>query len=718
MVVVGGSLGVVRTLEWLNRCTGAQEQLVQVWDESTRAQVEAAFRSSGASYGEDTWDRIAPRLDDYAQEWIAAHTEACEATEVRRELSEEVRTLRMACLQDRRLRLRATVDVLSAADATTVKNAVAAVASLPSLSRCADVEALEAEVPPPEDPQAARAVAGLEERLAMVEAHLNAGSYVDGLRGAESVVVEAEALGYEPLLARAWLRTGRLQDHTGDYEGAAETLRRAYDAAQARRMTAEAADASRLLVVVLGDRLARYEEAQSWVVHSDPLSRAVGTDEARAEHLGALGMLLREQGEYEEAQEAFSRALELRERALGSDHPEVARSLSDLGAVAREQGEYDRAHDFHQRALALLEHALGPTHPYVADALDDLGAMELLRTNYEAAEGHHERALAIREKALGPQHPAVAASFTALGTLAHSRGELGEARELFGRALAILEDALGPEHPDLAAPLGRLTTVAENLGELDVALEHALRVLSILEKALGPEHPDVADCLEGLAFVTQARQELDEARGYHERAIRILEKTLGPEHPDLADPLNNLGNVAGSQGRLDEARRHHRRGLAIREKAMGRDHPDVAPSLVNLASLARQSGDLEEARELQERALRVLEKALGPEHPHLAYPLTGIGNVLVDLGRAEEALAPLERAHALRTANEINPGALADTGFALARALWSAPRSGGRDRARARNVAEQARKGFVAMGPGKAAELAELDAWVAERESF
>ena len=58
-----------------------------------------------------------------------------------------------------------------------------------------------------------------------------------------------------------------------------------------------------------------------------------------------------------------------------------------------------------ERALAIREKALGPEHPITANCLNNL--VDLLRDQGDLAEARPllERALAIREKALGPEHP-------------------------------------------------------------------------------------------------------------------------------------------------------------------------------------------------------------------------------------------------------------------------------------------------------------------------
>jgi tRNA A-37 threonylcarbamoyl transferase component Bud32 len=154
-VVVGQSLGASE------RCEGARSQLEGIWDEPREAAVKAAILDTALPYAADTWERVDGLLDAYADAWATKHTEVCEATSVRREQSSEVMDLRMACLRSRRIALREAVSVLaeaSASQAAKVEKAVSLVSSLPGLERCDDVEALRAELPPPEEPEVAARV--------------------------------------------------------------------------------------------------------------------------------------------------------------------------------------------------------------------------------------------------------------------------------------------------------------------------------------------------------------------------------------------------------------------------------------------------------------------------------------------------------------------------------------------------------------------------------
>jgi tetratricopeptide (TPR) repeat protein/predicted Ser/Thr protein kinase len=651
-------------------CSGFEQRLAGVWDDGRRAEVKAAIEGTNLVYAPATWERVEQRLDEYTQQWVAAREQACQATHTG-EQSGELLDLRMACLDERLQHVRATVDVLARADQTVVEKAVTALASLPGLERCADVDALTASVSPPEDPEVAKRVAALDEQLVEAEALGSTGKPADALVLADAVVTEAASLGYEPLLARAWLRQGTLQNGTFNYELAEATLEQAYESAVAQNMVLEAATASRLLVDVLSQGLSRHEDGRHWAKFAKASARAVGTDDVFAQYLNTLGILARDEGKHEEARGHHERALVIWERALGPEHPNVAGCFLNLGNAAYNQGKF------------------------------------------EEARSYYERALAIREKVLGPEHPGVAASLNNLGMVERRQGKYEDARADYERSLSIFEKSLGPEHPEVAKPLANLSEVATDQEKFEEAQNYGERALAIVEKALGPEHPGVASSVNQLGILAAQQGKFEEARGYFERALAIEEAAYGPEHPSVAGRLNNLGTLAKSEGKYAEARSYFERALAIQEKTLGPDNPSMANFIDNVGTVAYAEGNYEEARSYFERALAMREKLPGPPGPEFGITLTNLGKALLALGEPNLALPHLEGALAIRSASSGAPTGLAETQFTLARALWDAPAKAGRDRERARTLAELARKAYADAGEAKAEKLEEVKGWLA-----
>ena len=118
---------------------------------------------------------------------------------------------------------------------------------------------------------------------------------------------------------------------------------------------------------------------------------------------------------------------------------------------------------FSQRALAIREKALGPDHPDTARSLNNLGYLLQAMGDLPAARPFYERALAIREKALGPHHPDTALSLNNLAVLAYYEGDFAESARLMRQALAIREKRLGPAHPDTISSRESLAVIEAKL---------------------------------------------------------------------------------------------------------------------------------------------------------------------------------------------------------------------------------------------------------------
>src|SRR4030095_6572230 len=113
--------------------------------------------------------------------------------------------------------------------------------------------------------------------------------------------------------------------------------------------------------------------------------------------------------------------------------------LNSLANLYRAKGDYAKAEPLHQRALAIREKALGPEHPAVAGPLNNLADLYNAKGDYAKAEPLLQRALAIREKALGPEHPHIAKSLNLLARLYEAKGDLTLAVKFQSRANEVSE---------------------------------------------------------------------------------------------------------------------------------------------------------------------------------------------------------------------------------------------------------------------------------------
>ena len=342
-----------------DRCSGGALELAAVWGPDQRARAEQALAAAGPAFAEEVWPRVSADLDHYADAWRTAHRDACEAHH-RGEHSGALLDRRMACLAGRKAALGEAITVLGSADVAL--HALEVATQLPALDRCADIVALESDVPPPADPAVRAQVEALRPRLARVATYDHAGQSLAALTLADEVIREAETIGERALLAEALLQRGRLEINRVDVPQEQDAvLTRAYLTALGGRLDEFAAEALALRMALRSRReggsvkaLEDLEVAHEMVARLPPRNHVHGL------LLNNAGNVYMAVGDIVKAATMFREALAAREAALGPDHLDVAITRFNLAIVTPPGPE--RMQLVH-RTLEILDQQLGPAHP-------------------------------------------------------------------------------------------------------------------------------------------------------------------------------------------------------------------------------------------------------------------------------------------------------------------------------------------------------------------
>jgi tetratricopeptide (TPR) repeat protein len=113
----------------------------------------------------------------------------------------------------------------------------------------------------------------------------------------------------------------------------------------------------------------------SFLLAFSPLSYSQENDLQKAKSLNQQWIKLYTQGRYSEAIPISEKALAIREKAVGLDHPDVPLSLNNLAVLYDSLGDYAKAEPLYKRSLVIYEKALGPEHPYVAAMLENMAEL-------------------------------------------------------------------------------------------------------------------------------------------------------------------------------------------------------------------------------------------------------------------------------------------------------------------------------------------------------
>ncbi|WP_333803344.1 tetratricopeptide repeat protein, partial [Sulfurospirillum sp.] len=167
-----------------------------------------------------------------------------------------------------------------------------------------------------------------------------------------------------------------------------------------------------------------------------------------------------------------------------NDEAYLAKSYAILGVIYDSKGNYDKALEWYEKALKIREKVLGSNHPDSATTYNNIAGVYHSKGIYDKALKWYEKALEIREKVLGLNHPSTATTYNEIARVYHSKGIYDKALEWYEKALEINEKVLGSNHPDTATTYNNIALVYHSKGIYDKALEGYDKALEGYDKAL------------------------------------------------------------------------------------------------------------------------------------------------------------------------------------------------------------------------------------------
>ncbi len=617
-------------------CSGPGFEVGEVWDDARASAMTAAFTATGLPYAEDAARRLQPLLGGYAGAWSAMRRETCEAHQ-RGEQSAALLDLRMACLDRRRAGLVALADLLVRADADVVERGVEAAQSLPALAGCADVAALTAALPLPDDPARADAIHSARTRLAEIGALASAGRFTAATAAAEQTLALAERLDYAPLVAESALTVGTIALEQGRGEAAEQALTRALHQGIVGRADRAAAEALLRRFFVRGVLLGQPERAAADL----PL---VAAHAARFPDDGALQWLAAiNSGAVAHRAQDLVRARELYHRALavtaGPTGLELARTRANLGSLEYDARDFEAALTADRAAIAQATAALGAGHPLVgqlvtqeAFALESLGRIEEARSRLESSTGAWSLILRSRLDARRRRFAAAQASATqalaatdasdvltrinAETALADALTDPDAAAARYTAALARCQATYGEAHPIHASFRQRAAAGLLRLARPAEALVHLRRALQIGETLADNDLAATAETRRLLSDALLALHQPDEALSSARAAVTLLTDLPGDHALDLALATRSLGRALLAHGQASEAANTLQTALAAIETRLDPDDPDLAQTRTELAHAllaADRAHNTATARDLLAQAQAAFT-ALGPAY--------------------------------------------------------------------------------------------------------
>ena len=228
-------------------------------------------------------------------------------------------------------------------------------------------------------------------------------------------------------------------------------------------------------------------------------AKELGTDHPDyAAILVSRARTLRNLGRVDDAVAAFVDGIARLEAHYGRDHRKLAIPLLNHGIVLRDGGDFEAADEVLTRYRAIVSRRFTPDDAEHARAAITLAETRLVAGKIAEGLQAATEATVLAETLLGPLHRRTAYAYDLAGQALAATGDLEAGRVKVERALTIAEAAFGPDHPQLVHYLGVAAEAAGRLGDRDTAKQHIARARSIAERrVVRPDLVKLLDNVEG-----------------------------------------------------------------------------------------------------------------------------------------------------------------------------------------------------------------------------
>ncbi len=263
--------------------------------------------------------------------------------------------------------------------------------------------------------------------------------------------------------------------------------------------------------------------------------------ELQAQMMDIMGTVYFGLGLYPRADSLFARAVEIRRRVLGAEHPDTLRSMSSLANTLWSEGRYAEAEKLEREALGIQRRVLGPEHPDTLTSINNLANILDDQGHYAEAEKLNRQVVDIRRHMLGPEHRDTLNSMNDLGNVLQREGRLQEAESLQRQLLDIRRRVLGQDDPDTLISMSNLGNILQSSGQYEQAEKVLREAQPVAARIVGVEHPIWASITYNLACIAARRGQRDEA-------LLLLREAINHAHGQLMLTVQNDPDLKSLHG--------------------------------------------------------------------------------------------------------------------------------------------------------------------------
>ena len=307
--------------------------------------------------------------------------------------------------------------------------------------------------------------------------------------------------------------------------------------------------------------------------------------------------------EYEAAIEWYYQTLDLQKKVFGEKHLKVGKTYNNLGNSYDELGDYDKAEAAHRKGLQIKLTAVGNKENTVAISYLNLGVSLRHKGYINQALDCYEKALNIRLPLFGANHIKTANVYENIAICYETKGDYDKAITFYEKSLPIQIAKWGEDDIDVSGSYNNIAGCLRARKQFVKALFYYQKALNIREKYYGTTlHPKVAHIYNNIGLCYKSNEQYNKALEMFEKSLAIKVKTLAPHHPTIWHSIDNLGDCYFNMGGYKTALKHY--GVLLRDSSAVKSK--LAEAYNQTGQCYEKLGNFREALAFQKKALQTL----------------------------------------------------------------------------------------------------------------
>lgn len=402
----------------------------------------------------------------------------------------------------------------------------------------------------------------------------------------------------------------------------------------------ESLESFALTIALLGRREEALEIQRRVLEGTDKL---LGPNHRRTlEALNQLGHSLRALGKYAEAEVQHRRELSAKRMLLDQDPgdpdliDDLVIALNNVANVMRDQGEYEEAQSLLQEALERSEALQGQKHPLTWLSMESLAIIKGVLGKQEEAHLLFTQVIAWRREVYGDTHHSTLITRGQYMSLLSQEGKYSEAEEVAKSLLADEVVAYGFQSHSTLHNHGIILQQQKKYADAEIIFKRLLK-LQRGDSKTEDKRPVGTSASTSRFFVRlclEAQGKMDEVQDYESSSAGSSSTEEGFKD---AQELHRKSRDAFNDGRAAEAEALAREELELRMQYAGLDNDATQTCLLTVARASHEQNPYNDTQTLTRQVLAYRKRVNGWRSVKTHEVLTFLAATVRDQGALEEA---------------------------------------------------------------------------------